>query len=109
MHVDSVVFSQRAKYRIKIIHILSYTKMTKSDRFGRVQILHCSLLSKFQICHFCAAQNTRYYFVRFYTSVGFNIFYMQDFFQNFLQLQIVVFKIFKIKAHCSPGSISPLS
>ena len=28
---------------------------------------------KFQICHFCAAQNMRYYFLIFYTSVEYNI------------------------------------
>ena len=40
---DDVVLYQRAKYKIKIIHIPGYVKITKSNRFGIVEILHRSL------------------------------------------------------------------
>ena len=38
MDVDKDSFFQRAKSQIRIIHIPGYTKMTKSDRFVRVEI-----------------------------------------------------------------------
>lgn len=60
LDLDNVVFYQPAKSQIKIFHILGYTKMAKSDRFGRVEVLHYSLLSNVRLCHFCAAQNTTY-------------------------------------------------
>ena len=45
LDIDNSAFYQRAKFQLKIIHIPSYTKITKSERFWRVQILNYSLLS----------------------------------------------------------------
>ena len=52
LDVNNDAFHQRAKSRIKIIHVLGYTKITKSDIFGRVEILHCSLLSNVRLVIF---------------------------------------------------------
>ena len=59
--------------------------------------LHNSLFTtyKFQIFHFCTAQNMGYYYLRLYTSVGFNIFYMQEIFQNFYNFKLWFSKISK--------------
>ena len=45
LDVDNDAFYQRAQSQLKIIYILSNTKIKKSDRFGRVEILHCLLHS----------------------------------------------------------------
>jgi hypothetical protein len=42
--IDNVVLYQHAKYQPEIPYILGLIKMTKFDRFGRFENLHCSLL-----------------------------------------------------------------
>ena len=94
MDLDNSAFYQRAKSQLKIIHILVYIKITKSDRIWRVQIWRYSQLLDSDFVIFIQTKIQHYFYLRFYTLIEDNIIYIQNCFQIFSELQNMNFIFF---------------
>jgi hypothetical protein len=53
----------------------------------------------FQYCYFCVGRSTKYFALKFYSTIENIIVNIRDFFQNFLKIQNVDFTKLKFRLH----------